>query len=352
MVPLETSETSEITEKKNMDFNKIIQTINYKYIVFLNELQEKFKYHESLLGYLEYDIKNINNNLTENSYYILNSITDNFLFCLEQISDYNSDYFVYQVEKIKKKNGKIFKNRLPRFGSKTLLKKVLSESDNKYHDKIFKTITDFFHSLTYKDEEDTLLFLDDYSEYVKDNYSENKNYSKMLIILDNVNDILNSNVDETFVNREVSESIEAEEEDDEKINKKENKKDKKKSKGKSKIDEDFVKKLENSKIGQLAKNISEKINIEDYPEMTDPSKLLSAFMNNSGEEGGIQNLLKFVMEEVQGAFKDNKIDQSDLINEAQSMMGSLKDIAGVDPLSLLGKNGGAGLADIFSKMSK
>lgn len=349
-----TLETTVVTEKNNIDFNEVIQNINTTYLTFLNELQEKFKYHEFLLGYLEYDIKNITNNLNDNSDYILNSVTDNFLYCLEQISDYNSDYFVYQVEKIKKKNGKIFKNRLPRFGSKTLLKKVLSESENKYHDKVFKTITDIFHSLTYKDEQENIVFINDYVEYVKDNYSENKNYSKMLIILDNVNNILNSKVNETFANNEVvAANIEDDSDEDEKKTK-----DKKKSKGKgkSKIDPDFIKNLENSKIGQLAKNISEKINIEDYPEIADPSKLLGAFMNNSsgtggGDQPGIQNLLKFVIDEVQGAFKDNKIDQSDLMNEAQSMMGSLKDIAGFDPASLLGKNG-ADFADIFSKMSK
>jgi len=233
-----------------------------------------------------------------------------------------------------------------------LLKKVLAESENKYHDKVFKIITDIFHSLTYKDELDNIVFIDDYVEYVKENYSENKNYSKMLIILDNVNNILNSKVNETFANNEVVASVEDDSDEDEKKTK-----DKKKIKGKekSKIDPDFIKNLENSKIGQLAKNISEKINIEDYPEIADPSKLLGAFMNNSGgtngDQPGIQNLLKFVIDEVQGAFKDNKIDQSDLMNEAQSMMGSLKDIAGFDPASLLGKNG-ADFADIFSKMSK
>lgn len=346
-------EPSVVTEKNNIDFNEVIESINTKYLAFLNELQEKFKYHEYLLGFLESDIKNITNNLSEDSYYILDSVTENFLFCLEQISDYNSDYFVYQVEKIKKKNGKVFKNRLSRFGSKTLLKKVLSESDNKYHDKIFKTITDIFHLLTTKDEEGNITFMDDYVDYVKDNYEENKNYSKMLIILDNVNNMLNSNLQERFANNELTnENIEDDVEE-------KKTKDKKKSKGgKSKIDPNFIKNLENSKIGQLAKNISEKINIEDYPEMSDPSKLFSSFMGGAGagaeggDQGGIQNLLKFVIDEVQGAFKDNKIDQSDLINEAQNMMGSLKDLAGIDPMSLLGKNGGAGLADIFSKMSK
>jgi hypothetical protein len=332
-----------------LEFNQIVNNINSHYLSFLSELQEKFKFHESLLGNLEYDIKNINNNLEENSYYILNSVTDNFLFCLEQICDENSDYFLYQVEKIKKKNNKIFKNRLPRFGSKTLFKKVLSESDHKYHSKIFKSILDIFTMLVYKNEEGHIFFLEDYIEYVKDNYTENKNFSKMLIVLDNVNDIFYSESD----NKE--EEIENYANQDEKDSSSETKKEtKKKSKGKSKEGPDFMKNLENSKIGQLAKNISEKINIDDYPDLKDPSKLLSSFTNPSGnQEGdaGIQNLLKFVMDEVQGAFKDNTLNQNDLIQEAHSMMGALKDISGIDPVSLLGKDG-PNLANIFSKMSK
>lgn len=57
-----------------------------------------------------------------------------------------------------------------------------------------------------------------------------------------------------------------------------------------------MKGLETTKIAQLAKNISEKINIDDFPALNDPSKLLSSLTDSSSEEnGGIQNLLKFVV---------------------------------------------------------
>ena len=74
-------------------------------------------------------------------------------------------------------------------------------------------------------------------------------------------------------------------------------------------------------------NISEKINMDDFPSLNDPSKLLSS-LGNPSEEGGIQNLLKFVIDEVQGAFKDNNLNENDLVNEAQDIMGKFKNMSG------------------------
>ena len=131
------------------------------------------------------------------------------------------------------------------------------------------------------------------------------------------------------------------------------KKDKNKSKGA--IGPDFIKGLENTKIAQLAKNISEKININDFPALSDPSKLLSS-IGDSSNEGGIQNLLKFVVSEVEGAFKDNTLNEKELIGEAQNLMGQFQNMSGFDPMSLLsGDKGNIDInqfANIFSKMGK
>ena len=352
-------------EIKVYTFLEALPLINQKYLSFLNDLLDKYKYHDFLRSSIEYDIRDIENNINEintneNNYYIIKIITDNFLFCLEQISDNNDDYFIYQKEKIKKKNGKFYKNKLPKIGSKTFLKKILEESDGKDNDKVFKNIYDIFILLTFKNEKDEIFFNQDYINYVKNNFVENKNFSKMIMVFDNTDNILNSKLDICNENENVDD-LESDNEklDDEKNNK--NKKNKKKSNKNSGLGPEFMKGLENTKIAQLAKNISEKINIEDFPDLSDPSKLLSSLTNSSEEGGigGIQNLLKFVMGEVEGAFKDNNLNQNDLVNEAQDIMSNFKNMSGFDPMSLLNpdKDNKNNIdinqfANIFSKMSK
>jgi hypothetical protein len=173
----------------------------------------------------------------------------------------------------------------------------------------------------------------------------------MIMVFDNVNNILNNaqQIDEPVL-------IEEEESWTEPVK---NKKGKKKSKSSSKgfMAPEFMKNLENTKIAQLAKNISEKINTDEFPLLNDPSKLLSSLTDSSSEEnGGIQNLLKFVVSEVEGAFKDNSLNENDLIGEAQNLMGQFKNMSGFDPMSLLSGNNGnidmSELSNIFSKMGK
>lgn len=334
----------------NLSFEEAIIQINEKYINLLNELIVKFKYHDELIGPLESDLKLTNEKLTENKYQVINTITDNFLYCLEQISDHNSDYFIYQKEKVQKKNGKSYKNKLPKIGNRTLLKKILSELDTLSTDKLFNNILDLFYLLTYK-ENDTLLFNNDYILYVKDNFDECKNFSKMIMVFDNVDNILNSQLNDVDLDNE-EENEEEKEEKEEKKSK--SSKNKNKNKKNSKLGPDFMKGLENTKIAQLAKNISEKININEYPDLTDPSKLLSSLSNPGENGGGIQNLLKFVVGEVEDAFKNNNLNEKDLVNEAQNIMGQFSNMSGFDPMSLLkGNNLDINqFADIFSKMGK
>ena len=340
------SDINNINENIESSFLENIKIINDKYLNLLNSISEKFQSHEEISESLELDIKFFNDKLLENNYKIISHITDNYLFCLEQISDNNSDYFIYQKEKKVKKNGKIFKNKLSKIGNKTLLKTILEESDNKFIGKIFNTINEIFDLLIIK-KDDNISFNNDYIEYVKQNFNDNKNYNKILMVFDNINNILNTN------NEEVEDEI-VENNEVEIINEKDKKK--KKNKGKSGISDDFLKNLESTKIAQLAKSIGEKINVDDFPDISDPSKLLSSLSNPSSEEGsGIQNLLKFVVGEVEEAFKKNDLNQNDLINEAQNIMGQFQNMSGFDPTSFLKNNKNMDLsqfADIFSKMKK
>jgi hypothetical protein len=345
-----TIETINEEQNKVLTFSEIISIINDKYLLFLKNNLEKFKYHDELSGPLEHDIKLTNEKLLINKYQVIDTITDNLLFCLEQISDHNSDYFIYQKERIKKNNGKVYKNKLPKIGNRTLLKRLLKDSDKKHLEKIFKDIVELFELLTLKDENNLIIFNNEYIDYVKENFNDNKNFSKMILVFDNINNILNAKLDE-------SEIIEDEEKETEQeiINTKSNKNKKNKNKNKN-IGDNFMKGLENTKIAQLAKNISEKINVNDFPDLSDPTKLFSSLSNPSSEEnGGLQNLLKFVVSEVEDAFKTNNLNEKDLIGEAQNIMGQFQNMSGFDPMSLFKNNENLDLnqfADIFSNMKK
>lgn len=323
--------------------------INSKYVKLFEDLFEKYKYNNELSGSLTSDMKHLNVGLLEDNNYVLDFITDNYLHCLEQINDHNSDYFLYQKTKIKKKNGKYYKNKISKIGNNTDLKKVLRLVDKDASNKVFNEIIQIFELLTIKDENSVTVFKEEYVTYVKEKYTEHRNFSKMIMVFDNINTILeNKFVEENFTNAIVT----SESTDDKKTSKnKNNKKNNKQGKG-----EDFMKGIENTKIAELAKTISQKINSEDFPLLSDPSKLLSSLGNMSSDnsDNGIQNLLKFVVSEVEGAFKDKNINEKDLIGEAQNIMGQFQNMSGFDPMSIL-KNDNIDMnqfASIFSKLAK
>ena len=366
-------ENNNVSEEKN--FNDIMLNINKKYIKFIEDLYEKYKYHDELAGQLESDIKSLKRNIEDNDTYLLYFLTSNYLFCLEPITDHNVDYFMYQKDKITKKSGKVVKNKITKVIGKILFKKILKESDAKFHNTIFSTIYDIFMSLTYKNENDSITFYDEYIHFVKEYLNEDKNYSKMLMVLDNSDTILGHEIiNEVNIEQEVN---------NDKGNSKDKKKgkDKDKDKGKGKgnssnplsalsgmLGGDFMNNLESTNIAKLAKNISEKINTDDFPLLNDPTKLLSS-LTGSGEDSSnnIQHLLKFVVGEVEDAFKTNNIDEKQLLGEAQNIMSQFQGMSGFDPMSLFkniaganGANGGSEgqmpdmkqFESIFSNMKK
>ncbi len=344
------------TENQVITFENSLSLINDKYLTFINCFIEKFKYHEELIGSLESDLKFFNDKIQTNKYLVIDIITENFLYCFEQIADHNSDYFIYQKDKVQKKNGKVYKNKLPKIGHKTLLKKILGEMDTKTSNIVFKGIIDFFQPLLVS-VDGQITFNEDYVEYVKNNFTENKNFSKMIMAIDNINNFINNQVEDV---EEVLDNDTSEDETDKKDSKNKhssrhnkNKKNKKNG-GDAKGGMDFMNGLENTKIAQLAKNISEKINMDDFPILTDPSKLLSSLSNPSDNGNGVQDLLKFVIGEVEGAFKNNDLKETDLVSEAQNIMGQFSNMSGFDPMSIL-KDGNIDMnqfSDIFSNLGK
>ena len=340
-----------------LTYEEIIPIINQKYIYIVQNLNSFFKNHKQLCSTIKQDLVQIIEKSNSNKYAILNILTDNFLYCLEEIKDLNSDYFCYQEEKkIKNKNGKIIKSKITKIGENTTLKSILPNLKTKTKQILLKDIFEIFELLVYEDNEQ-YFFHNEYIEYVKTNFSSNKNYNKILLVIDNINNIF-SNFDENDISEQIQQSIEQEKKlKDEKRNKKSKKDSKKSSNGMPNIGENFMKGIEDTKIASLAKSISEKINIDDFPVLNDPSKLLSSLSNPTSQDGeqGIGDLLQFVIGEVQTAFKDGDgLKEGDLVNEAQNIMGKFGNISGFDPSKIM-NNPNLNLdkfADIFKDMSK
>jgi hypothetical protein len=340
-------------------FSDKINIINEKYINIFEELLEKFKYHEDLLPSIEYDLKYIKNAINDDQFNIIDRLTNNFLYCFEQITEHNVDYFTYQKDKVKK-DGKSVKNKISKLGNKTVFKRILSEIDHKSINKLFSDIIEIFELLTEKND-DTIIFMNEYIDYVKENFDDNKNFNKMIMVIDNVDDMFSNIPDE----KDTKSAIEIEKE------KGKNKKDKKSKKSKNPMEGmmegmmdgaggEFIKGLETTKIAQLAKNISQKIKQEDFPILSDPAQLLSSLSNNGSNDSGnsIQNLLKFVVGEVEDAFKKENMNEADLVNEAQNIMGKFQNMSGFNPMSMLGGEGKEGdfdfskIAEIFANIKK
>lgn len=345
-----------------LSFDEIIPIINQKYLNAISNLNSLFKHHKELGPSIKNDIEKMNENLITDKYHILNILTDNYLYCLEEVKNLNADFFVYQeVKKIKKK-GKVTKSKISKIGEKTSLKEILPNLKTKTCQIFFKDVFEIFELLVYEDENGTFILSEDYLEYIKEAFSSNKNYNKILLVIDNIDNIF-SDYDENEVDEQINQSILQEQK--EKENKK-NKKDKDKNKKSSNegfgnlgesMGENFMKGIEDTKIASLAKNISEKINLTDFPVLNDPSKLLASLTNpgQNGEDGkGIGDLLQFVIGEVQEAFKGgNGLSENDLVNEAQNIMGKFGNMAGFDPSKIM-NNPNLNLnqfADIFASMT-
>ena len=324
-------------------FDQLLNAINERYFQLLNKVYTIMENHESISKSIQYDIEYLKDKLIENPFAVLIFITDNYLYCLEQIKDRNSDFFIYQKEKTVKKSGKSIKNKITRLGNKTSLKAILSQVKRDTTLVLFNDIIDIFKLLTY--EEDNIFnFHDDYLEFIQENFKHNKNFNKISIVLENIDSIIGSFDDDVLEEEEYEKKMK----ESQKTNKKNISRDKKNKD--ENIGGDFLKGIEDTKIAKMAKQISEKINLEDFPILQDPTKLLSTLTNPEEGMGSIGGLMEVVMKEVQSSFQDNNSNENDLVNEAQNIMGKLSG-SGLDPVNLM-KNMNLDMskfADIFSK---
>ena len=340
---VQTNETiDEDEEVLEITFEQLVNAINVKYLDFMKKIYTIFKDHDTLSKSMIHDIEYLQHKLETNPYACLITITDNYLYCFEQIKDRNSDFFIYQKEKSVKKNGKTVKNKITKLGNKTLLKSVLENLKRDTIETLFSDIVDIYKLLIYE-EDNTFSFYDDYLEFVNENFQSNKNFNKMNVVIENIDSIIGNLENELLEAEEYEKEMETK-------NKSSKKKEKKTKNDGPNIGSDFIKGIEDTKIAQMAKSISEKINLEDYPILSDPSKLLSTLTNPEEGLSSIGGLMDVVMKEVQGAFKNTDTNENDLVGEAQNIMGKLSG-TGLDPINLM-KNMNLDMdkfADIFNK---
>ncbi len=334
-VPSTTTQELQQTEVKTvLTYTEALVVASEKYLDLCKNVQEKFKHHHDLAGAFEAGIRNFQERMQENNDQIVYNMCDNFLYCLEEVKDGNVDFFLYQVDKIKKKSGKVEKQKVSRLIGKAPMKIILKESNEKMREYIFSTLVSIFKLFTTTNDNGDMVFFPEFVEFVKKNLNDSKFYSKMLVSIDYAESILDDaapalNFDET----NVSFSSESDSDDDKKSNSKSSKKDKKKSNSDGNpFEQQFMKGLENTKIAQLAKSISDKINPDEFPMLNDPSQLLSSLSNP--EQGGFGNLLNFVMTNVQEAMQQNNFDEKELINETSGLLGGLTKMTGMDPMSM------------------
>lgn len=317
-----------------LTFEELVLVINDKYMDFLNKLHKIYENHETLSKSINFDIEYLREKLEEDKDSVLKIITDNYLYCLEQVKDKNSDFFIYQKEKIIKKkssskgNVKIIKNKISKIGNKTLLKNVLENLKRDTIVDIFNDLMEIFKLLIYEDDENVYNFHEDYLDFVKMNFQNNKNYNKICVVIDNIDLLIGSLEEDQIEENEYREKIDLENKE------KKEKKNSKKSKDDNNVGEEFIKGIENTKIAKMAKNISEKINLDDFPILTDPSKLLSTLTNPEEGLGSVGGLMDVVMKEVQSSFQEGNGEENDLINEAQNIMGKLNG-TNLDPVNLM-----------------
>ena len=111
----------------------------------------------------------------------------------------------------------------------------------------------------------------------------------------------------------------------------------------NKFESDFL----NSKIGNLAKEISEELNGDDLKCMENPDDLMKNLL--SGEGGGLGNIIQKVSSKLQNKMQNGELNEEALMKEATSMMGMLNP-AFSKMAGGMGGGGMGGMGDLFSMM--
>ncbi len=335
--PVETQDDQFIDPSK-LSIKDVCKIMNSNYLELLDYVISSLHFDEDLKNSLIRDKKYYEEKVEKNGVkQVMYVLTDNFLYCLEAVKDHNSDYFAYQEEKIKKKSGKTEKVKISTLAGKTTMKKIIAESKEDTVIHIFDVLVELFMFLC-KKSENGYVFRKEYLEYVDEYFEDHRYYNKMKLMIDNVDSILSEYNPEDYKNPTVN--LEESDTEEGGKKKKKNKKNKKKDESNpfdfftKSAGDNLAKSLESSNIGKIAKNISEKMNENEFPMLRDPSQFLAS-LTNPNAENGLGDLIKFVMGEVQTSLQSNNLSHEDLMNEAQGMMGGLSQLTGIDPLKMM-----------------
>ena len=113
-----------------------------------------------------------------------------------------------------------------------------------------------------------------------------------------------------------------------------------------KFEESFL----NSNIGNLAKEISQDLDLSDLKNLESPDDLMKTLMGGGGE-GGLGNIIQKVSSKLQNKMANGQLDEAALMKEATQMMGMLNPaLASMGLGGMGGKGGMGGMGDIFSMM--
>jgi len=117
-----------------------------------------------------------------------------------------------------------------------------------------------------------------------------------------------------------------------------------------KFEESFL----NSNIGNLAKEISQDLDLSDLKNMENPDDLMKSLLSGTGENG-IGNIIQKVSSKLQAKLSSGQLNEEALMKEATQMMGMLNPALsqmGMGGLAGMGggKGGMGGMGDLFSMM--
>jgi len=105
----------------------------------------------------------------------------------------------------------------------------------------------------------------------------------------------------------------------------------------------FEEKFLNSSIGNLAKEISEDLDVNDLKCMENPDDLLKTLVGGGGDGKGLGNIIHKISDKLQTKLSNGQLSEDALMKEATQMMGMLN-----PALQSMGGKGGMG--DLFSMM--
>ena len=74
-------------EVLELTFEQLISAINQKYLDYMKKCLSIFENHETLSKSISHDIEYLTNKLETNPYACLITLTDNYLYCFEQIKE-------------------------------------------------------------------------------------------------------------------------------------------------------------------------------------------------------------------------------------------------------------------------